>query len=59
MIVTDKYGVYHATNEGVCSFAELAEEGPSTQIRMVHIVIIPYQSINHAQNIYVIVNIVP
>ena len=26
MIVTDKYGVYHATNEGVCSFAELAEE---------------------------------
>lgn len=26
MIVTDKYGVYHATNEGVCSWAEFAEE---------------------------------
>lgn len=26
MIKTDKYGVYHATNEGVCSWAELAEE---------------------------------
>lgn len=26
MIVTKKYGIYHATNEGVCSFAELAQE---------------------------------
>jgi dTDP-4-dehydrorhamnose reductase len=26
MIATDKYGIYHATNEGVCSWAELAEE---------------------------------
>lgn len=26
MIVTEKYGVYHATNEGVCSWAEFAEE---------------------------------
>lgn len=26
MIVTDKYGTYHATNEGVCSWAEFAEE---------------------------------
>ena len=26
MIKTDKYGVYHATNEGVCSWAEFAEE---------------------------------
>jgi len=26
IIVTDKYGVYHATNEGVCSWAEFAEE---------------------------------
>lgn len=26
MIVTDKYGVYHATNEGVCSWAEFAQE---------------------------------
>lgn len=25
MIVTDKYGIYHATNEGYCSWAELAE----------------------------------
>lgn len=26
MIKTDKYGIYHATNEGVCSWAEFAEE---------------------------------
>ena len=26
MIVTEKYGVYHATNEGVCSWAEFAKE---------------------------------
>ncbi len=26
MIETEKYGVYHATNEGVCSWAEFAEE---------------------------------
>ncbi len=26
MIETEKYGVYHATNEGVCSWAELARE---------------------------------
>lgn len=26
MIQTDKYGVYHATNKGVCSWAEFAEE---------------------------------
>lgn len=26
MIKTDKYGVYHATNEGVCNWAEFAEE---------------------------------
>ena len=26
MIVTDKYGIYHATNEGICSWAEFAEE---------------------------------
>lgn len=26
MIVTDKFGVYHATNEGVCSWAEFAQE---------------------------------
>lgn len=26
MIKTDKYGIYHATNEGECSWAEFAEE---------------------------------
>lgn len=26
MIKTDKYGIYHATNEGVCNWAEFAEE---------------------------------
>ena len=26
MVVADKYGTYHATNEGVCSWAEFAEE---------------------------------
>jgi dTDP-4-dehydrorhamnose reductase len=25
MALTDRYGTYHATNEGICSFAELAE----------------------------------
>ena len=38
MIVTDRYGTYHATNEGVCSWAEFAAEimkqsGSSTSIR--------------------------
>ena len=26
MVKTDKYGVYHATNEGVCSWADFAEK---------------------------------
>lgn len=26
MVQTDKYGIYHATNEGVCTWAEFAEE---------------------------------
>lgn len=26
MVQTDKYGVYHATNEGICCWAEFAEE---------------------------------
>lgn len=26
MIMTDKYGIYHATNEGICSWADFAEE---------------------------------
>lgn len=25
MIVTEKYGTYHATNEGICSWADFAE----------------------------------
>lgn len=26
MVKTDKYGIYHATNEGVCTWAQFAEE---------------------------------
>lgn len=26
MVVTDKYGIYHATNEGICSWSEFAQE---------------------------------
>lgn len=26
MIVTEKYGIYHATNEGICSWADFAKE---------------------------------
>lgn len=26
MVISDKYGTYHATNENICSWAELAEE---------------------------------
>ena len=26
MVVSEKYGVYHATNEGFCSWAEFAQE---------------------------------
>lgn len=38
MIETEKYGTYHATNEGICSFAEFAEEifrqsGKKTYVR--------------------------
>lgn len=38
MIVSEKYGLYHATNEGICSWAELAQEtfrlaGKSTKVR--------------------------
>lgn len=38
MIVSEKYGLYHATNEGICSWAELAQEtfrlaGKSTRVR--------------------------
>lgn len=26
MVMTDKYGIYHASNEGICTWAEFAEE---------------------------------
>ena len=26
MVVTDKYGIYHATNEGICTWYEFARE---------------------------------
>lgn len=40
MVITDKYGIYHATNEGICSWAELAEEvfriaGSSTKVNYI------------------------
>ena len=40
MIVTEKYGVYHATNEGTCSWAELAAEalrcaGKKTRVKAI------------------------
>lgn len=40
MAVSEKYGVYHATNEGVCSWAEFAEEifrqaGMSTRVNFI------------------------
>lgn len=40
MIVTEKYGIYHATNEGYCSWAEFAEEifrqaGYNTKVKYV------------------------
>lgn len=40
MIVTEKYGTYHATNEGTCSWAEFAEEiiklaGYSTKVKRI------------------------
>ncbi len=40
MILTDRYGTYHATNEGFCSWAELATEimqlaGKSTKIHAI------------------------
>jgi len=38
MVVTNKYGTYHATNEGICSWADLAAEafkaaGRNTQVK--------------------------
>lgn len=41
MIETEKYGVYHATNEGVCSWAEFAKEIFRLAGKDVHINAIP------------------
>lgn len=40
MVLTEKYGVYHATNEGYCSWAEFAQEifsqaGYSTKVKFI------------------------
>lgn len=37
MTGTEKYGVYHATNEGVCSWAELAQEVFHRSGKVVHV----------------------
>ena len=41
MIVTEKYGIYHATNEGICSWAELASMTMQLGGRPTHINPIP------------------
>ena len=45
MIVTDKYGYYHATNEGVCSWADFAEyifECAGNNVKVNHILTSEY-----------------
>lgn len=40
MVMTQKYGTYHATNEGICSWAEFAEEifkGAGMHVKVNHI----------------------
>lgn len=47
MIQTDKYGVYHATNEGVCTWAEFAEEIfkiANMNVKVNHITMAGYQT---------------
>lgn len=41
MITTEKYGIYHATNEGVCSWAEFAREIFMLAGRNVHVNAVP------------------
>ena len=41
MIATDSYGIYHATNEGICSWAEFAEEIFKMAGKQVRVVPIP------------------
>lgn len=50
MIVTDQYGTYHATNEGICSWAEFAEEvfriaGRNTKVNYVITEVYPTRAI--------------
>ena len=42
MMQTEKYGVYHATNEGTCSWAEFAKE--IFKIAGKHVIVIPVTS---------------
>ena len=47
MIQTDKYGIYHATNEGVCTWAEFAEEIfkiVGMDVKVNHITMAEYQT---------------
>ena len=47
LVMTDKYGVYHATNEGICSWAEFAEkifEYAELPVKVNHITSLEYPS---------------
>lgn len=49
MIQTEKYGIYHATNEGVCNWAEFAEEifkiaGMDVKVNHITTAKYPYQA---------------
>ena len=46
MIVTDKFGTYHATNEGVCSWAEFATE----IFKHTRLTFVPLQSVHSAND---------
>ena len=43
MIKSDKYGIYHATNEGVCSWYEFAQE-IFKQAGMTNVKVLPVSS---------------
>lgn len=47
MVLTDKYGIYHATNEGYCSWAEFAEaifKVAAMDVKVKHIASVEYQT---------------
>lgn len=48
MIETDKYGVYHATNEGVCSWTEFAKE--IFKIANMNVIVRPISTNDHLSN---------